>query len=80
MRWHWGWWFGLAVGAAGMYFLDSRHGSARRRLVAERARTAIRRRELRGASRARDEAREAGDAMVRPSASASAAGTWRAAV
>jgi hypothetical protein len=77
MRWHWGWWFGLAVGSAAMYFLDSERGSARRRRVAERARTAMRRRELRNATRARDEAR---DAMRGSSAPVMDAGAWSAAV
>ena len=77
MRWHWGWWFGFAVGSAAMYFLDSEHGSARRQRVAERARTAMRRRELRNATRARDEAREA---MLRPKAPVWDAGAWSAAV
>jgi len=77
MRWHWGWWFGLAVGSAAMYFLDREHGCARRQRAAERARSAMRRRELRNAARARDEAREAN---LRSNTPVWEAGAWTAAV
>jgi hypothetical protein len=60
-----------------MYFLDSEQGCARRRQMAERARTAMRRRDLRHAARARDEAREAN---ARAKAPVWDAGAWSAAV